>query len=141
MQIRLDEFLNLLVARLDSLEVALDDLKLRTNVLARLLKARAEFDKSDVKSAVKEEFEVMKSAGMISEYKEEEVVGYSEQLWNWLNGNVQELREALEKYREKLEKVAQQVKSKANIDIASPDLITQLDQLKKGRKGEPPKIL
>jgi len=138
-QITLDEFLNLLVARLDSLEVAVDDLKLRTNVLARLLKAKAEFDKSDVESAVKEEFEVMKSAGMISEYKKEEVVGYSKQLWNWLNGDVKELREALEKYREKLEKIAQQAKSKTNIDIASPDLITRLDQLK--GKGKPPKIL
>lgn len=139
MQITLDELLNLLVARLDTLEVAVEDLKMRTNVLARLLKAKADFEKDDVESAVRKEFEVMKDAGMISEYKEQEIKKYSEQIWSWLVGDVKELREALERYREKLEEIARQARSKTSIDIASPDLLTHLDQLQ--NKGKPPKIL
>ena len=138
-QITLDELLNLIMARLDAVEVAVEDLKVRMNILMRVVYNSAKLGEEEWKKAVEDELAIMKKAGMLENFGEDEVHKLTSSMLRWLKGDVEEIKKVIENYRKKIEEMAKKTVQSKSIDIASPDLLHRLDALKnrkdKGLKG------
>jgi len=135
-QITLDELLNLIMARLDAMEMAVEDLKVRMNILMRVVYNTEKLTDEDWKKAVEDELAIMKKAGMLETFGEEEVHRLTESMLKWLKGDVEEIKKAIESYRRRIEEIAKKSTQGKSIDIASPDLLHRLDAMKnKGGKG------
>ncbi|MCD6545421.1 MAG: hypothetical protein J7K69_02035 [Thermotogae bacterium] len=138
MQVTLDQLLSVFMARLESLETMLEDLKLRENITLRLLSKKLVVSKEDIQEAVKEEFNVMKKAGMIESNEEaisESERTMAEELYKWIDGDVDDLRKQIEEYKKKLKEAIEKEQKGKVIDVAPPDLLQRLEQLKKDKKG------
>jgi len=139
MQVTLDQLLSVMMARLESLETMIEDLKLRENIALRLISKKLGIKKEDFKNAIKEEFEVMRKAGMVEEKETEDSDEteklMAEELYKWISGDVEDLRKQIEEYKKKLKEVIEKEQKGKVIDVAPPDLLQRLDQIKKSRKG------
>jgi len=138
MQISLDQFLGAIMSRVDNLEATIDDLRLRTNIAMRLVKAAVpELTREAVEKAVSEELEVTKNAGMMEESDEIEEISskLTESIFGWLEGDVTELKEKMDAYRKRLQEAMEAEKSKV-IDVAPASFVNQLGQEKGQKKGK-----
>ncbi|KUK93890.1 MAG: Uncharacterized protein XE05_0909 [Thermotogales bacterium 46_20] len=135
MQVTLDQLLSAIMSRMDSMEASLNDLRIKTNVLLRLMKEDdSEFTKDRVLGAVKNELEVMKKAGMLdSEDTNEISISISDGIYNWLQGDVADIREKIDNYRKQMDESAEDGDNV--IDVASPDFLSRLESV----KGKPKK--
>ncbi|MDN5337701.1 MAG: hypothetical protein PWQ20_771 [Thermotogaceae bacterium] len=137
MQVTLDQLLSVIMARLESMETMIEDLKLKENIALRLLSKKTGVTKEDLQEAVKEEFETMKKAGMIESEETETTESEKamvEELYKWISGDVEELKKQIEEYKKKLKEVLEREQKGKVIDVAPPDLLQRLDQVK-GKKG------
>jgi len=134
-QVTLDQLLSAIMSRMDSMEASLNDLRIKTNVLLRLMKEDdSEFTKDRVLGAVKNELEVMKKAGMLdSEDTNEISISISDGIYNWLQGDVADIREKIDNYRKQMDESAEDGDNV--IDVASPDFLSRLESV----KGKPKK--
>ncbi|HAA86541.1 MAG TPA: hypothetical protein DCE14_09395, partial [Kosmotogaceae bacterium] len=130
MQVTLDQLLSAIMSRMDSMEASLNDLRIKTNVLLRLMKEDdSEFTKDRVLGAVKNELEVMKKAGMLdSEDTNEISISISDGIYNWLQGDVADIREKIDNYRKQMDESAEDGDNV--IDVASPDFLSRLESVK-----------
>ena len=130
-QVSLDQILNLIFARLEILENLTEELKLRNSILLRILSKKFEVTREDIHEAVEEELRVMEEVELIDESEIPEMVeSLVNDIYKWLKGDVKELKEKVKKYREKLKDMEKSQKER-KIDIAPPDLLHRLDQMKK----------
>lgn len=135
MQISLDQLLQVLMARLDSLEMSLEDLKFRTDVALRILKKNNLLDEDNVKEAVKEEFVLLNQlSDEKEEIDEEKIEGITKGIINWVDNDVNYFKKQYADFQEKLRQFLEE-EDKSNISVASPELLKQLESL----KGENPK--
>jgi len=138
MQISLDQFLSAIMARVDNLEATIDDLRMRTNIAMRLVKFMApDFTRNDVKKAVEEELEVTMNAGLMEENERGEEITdrLTDNIYDWLQGDVSELKERMDEYRKKLQEAMEAEKSKV-IDVAPASFVNQLGQERGPKKGK-----
>lgn len=138
MQISLDQFLGAIMSRVDNLEATMDDLRLRANIAMRIAKAAlGEFSRDDVLKAVKEELEVTKNAGLTEDGDEiEEISGkLTDSIYDWLQGDVAQLKEKMDEYKKKLQEAVESEKSKV-IDVAPAGFVNQLGQNQPQKKGK-----
>jgi hypothetical protein len=134
MQISLDQLLQVLMARLDSLEMSLEDLKFRTDVALRILRKNNLLDEDKVKEAVKEEFVLLNQlSDEKEEIDEEKIESITKGIINWVDNDVDYFKRQYADFQEKLRQFLEEDKS--NISVASPELLKQLESL----KGENPK--
>ncbi len=93
MQISLDQLLQVLMARLDSLEMSLEDLKFRTDVALRILRKNNLLDEDKVKEAVKEEFVLLNQlSDEKEEINEEKIESITKGIINWVDNDVDYLK-------------------------------------------------
>lgn len=139
MQVTLDQLLSVIMARLESLETMIEDLKLRQNIALRLVSKKLGIEKEDFEEAVKEEFDIMEKAGMVEEREAKNSTEaeklMAEELYKWISGDVEELKKQIEEYKKKLKEAIEKEQKGKVIDVAPPDLLQRLDQIKKSRKG------
>jgi len=138
MQVSLDQFLGAIMSRVDNLEATIDDLRLRTNIAMRLVKSVVpELTRDDVEKAVSEELEITKNAGMMEESDEIEKISsrFTDSIFEWLQGDVAELREKMDAYRKKLQEAMEAEKNRV-IDVAPAGFVNQLGQEKGQKKGK-----
>ncbi len=135
MQISLDQLLQVLMARLDSLEMSLEDLKFRTDVALRILRKNNLLDEDNVKEAVKEEFVLLNQlSDEKEEIDEEKIEGITKEIINWVDNDVNYFKRQYADFQEKLRQFLEE-EDKSNISVASPELLKQLESL----RGENPK--
>ncbi|CEP78906.1 MAG: hypothetical protein WBH84_05525 [Defluviitoga tunisiensis] len=135
MQISLDQLLQVLMARLDSLEMSLEDLKFRTDVALRILRKNNLLDEDKVKEAVKEEFVLLNQlSDEKEEIDEEKIESITKGIINWVDNDVDYFKRQYADFQEKLRQFLEE-EDKSNISVASPELLKQLESL----KGENPK--
>jgi len=138
MQISLDQFLSAIMARVDNLEATIDDLRLRTNIAMRLVKIMApDFTRDDVKKAVEDELEITVNAGLMEENERGEEITdrLTDNIYDWLQGDVSELKERMDEYRKKMQEAMEAEKSKV-IDVAPAGFVNQLGQERGSKKGK-----
>lgn len=130
MQITLDELLQVIMARLDSLEMSIEDLKFRTDVALRVLRKNNLLDEDNIKEAVKEELELL---NQLSEEKEEideeKINAVTKGIINWVDNDVDYFKRQYANFQEKLRQFLEE-EDKGNISVASPELLKQLESLK-----------
>jgi protein subunit release factor A len=129
MQVSLDQLLQMLMARLESLEMSVEDLKFRTNISLRMLRKNDDLDLEKVKQVVKEELEALNQLSEeemdISEDRVDEI---AKGIVQWVDNDLEELKDRLSDYQEKLKQLLEEEEAGKNISIASPELLKQLEK-------------
>ena len=129
MQITIDQLLQLLMARLDSLEMSIEDLKFRINISLRILRKNNLLNEENVKEAVKEEFELLNQLSEEEiELEEERIDSVTKSIVNWVDNDVNYFKKQYADFEEKLKKFFEEEDS-SNISIAPPELLKQLENL------------
>jgi len=136
-QVSLDDLLSMLVARIDSLSYSDENHKTKFNILARALYKKGLLDDEDIKESIREEHRILKELGAISEVPSEDVVeAMADSIMQWVKGDVNKIKEAMEEYEKKLREAMQKEQAaKPKIDVASPAILEQLDKINKGKGG------
>ncbi len=74
---------------------------------------------------------------MIQEMPDDDVIRtVAEGILQWIKGDVEAIKKAMEDYEKKLQEMAKQQTGKPKIDVASPAVLQQLDKLSGKGKGK-----
>ncbi|WP_273230165.1 hypothetical protein [Kosmotoga pacifica] len=124
------------MGKVEALEAALDDLRLRNNILLRLLGSLGEMNKEKIEEAVKEELEVSRKAGLIEDNREIQstVENLTDSIYKWFVGDVEDIRAKMDEYRKKMEEVLKEQESKV-IDVAPADFVKRLEPKEPNKGG------
>ena len=130
MQISLEEVITMLLSRVESLAMSDENGKTRFNVIARVLYKKGLITDEEITESVREEHRMLKELGMLQELPKDEVVkAVAEGILQWIRGDVDSIRQAMEEYDKKLKEYAREESRKPAIAVASSDVLNQLDRL------------
>ena len=130
MQISLEEVITMLLSRVESLAMSDENGKTRFNVVTRALYKKGLITDEDITESVREEHRMLKELGMLQELPNDEVVkAVAEGILQWIRGDVDSIRQAMEEYDKKLKEYAREESRKSTIAVASSDVLNQLDRL------------
>ena len=130
MQISLEEVITMLLSRVESLAMSDENGKTRFNVITRALYKKGLITDEDISESVREEHRMLKELGMLQELPNDEVVhAVVEGILQWIRGDVDAIRRAMEDYDKKLKEYAREESRKSTIAVASSDVLHQLDRL------------
>ena len=130
MQVSLEEIITMLLSRVESLAMSDENGKTRFNIVIRALYKKGLITDEDVTESVREEHRMLKELGMLQELPKEEVVtAVAEGILQWIRGDVDSIRRAMEEYDKKLKEYAREESRKSTIAVASSDVLQQLDRL------------
>ena len=89
-QITLDDLLSMLMARVDAMSMAEENLKTKMNILGRVLYKKGILTDEDVMDSIREEHRLLKELGAIEKMPSEEMVKLSaEGILQWIRGDVE----------------------------------------------------
>lgn len=129
MQVSLDQLLQALMVRLESLEISLEDLKFRTNVALRLIKKNDLLDEDKVKESVKEELSALNELSEDQmDLSDERIEEISKGIIQWIDNDLDSLKKRMADYQEKMRQLLEQEEAVGNISIAPPELLNQLER-------------
>lgn len=139
MQVSIEQLLSGLMSKLEALESSIDDVRLKNNILLRLLKdvSPKEISITTIQLAVKEELKITKEAGLIEENQDTTMTEkrITDSLYKWLEGDVSDIKEQVTEYKKKMEEA--QREQAGSIDIAPPNFVDALgSQQKKNKDGK-----
>ncbi|MDR1651184.1 MAG: hypothetical protein LBR87_05305 [Synergistaceae bacterium] len=130
MQISLEEVITMLLSRVEGLAVSDENNKTRFNVVMRVLYKKGVITDEDVTESVREEHRMLKELGMMQELPGEDVVNaVAGSILQWIRGDVDVIKRAMEEYDKKLKEYAREEQSRSKIAVASSDVLHQLDRL------------
>ncbi|MDD2207126.1 MAG: hypothetical protein WCQ97_02295 [Aminobacterium sp.] len=130
MQISLDELLSALLARVDGMAMNEENLKSRLNIIFRVLYKKGLITDDDVVESIRDEHRLMKELGLIKEEPEDEVVNaIADSILLWIKGDSEKLKEQIKEYEKKMQEAAMEEARKPKIDVASPQMLQQLDKM------------
>ncbi|WP_129409548.1 hypothetical protein [Marinitoga lauensis] len=131
MQVSLDQLINVIMAKLEGLEMSVEDLKFRTNIALRVLYKSELLTEENLIEAIKDEFKAhTELEGKGVELPEEKAKEMSKDILNWIKIDLEEMKKKMKEYEEQLKQLMQQAET-PDISVAPPDLLNQLDQMKK----------
>ena len=130
MQISLEEVITMLLSRVESLAMSDENGKTRFNVITRALYKKGLITEEDITESVREEHRMLKELGMLQELPKDEVVeAVAEGILQWIRGDVDSIRRAMEEYDKRIKEYAREESRKSTIAVASSDVLHQLDRL------------
>lgn len=141
MQVSLDQILTALLTKVDTIEASMDDLRLKNNILLRLIKEFSpELTKEKLEEVIKAEFATTENAGLIdietADKTGEMAVKMAESMYNWLEGNVDDIKEKMQEYRKQMEEAMEKERNGNVIDVAPANFVNSLNKNpKKGGNG------
>ena len=133
MEISIDKLLNILVSQVESISAAVEDLRLKQNVVGTVLMDAGMANEEKIKNAVKKQFHVMKSLNPEEKINEEEIDLFTKEIVKWFQCDILSIKEDLERIQHMLKQMAKDSpkQDKGRIQIATPGLLNDLDRLKK----------
>jgi hypothetical protein len=130
MQISLEEVITMLLSRVESLSMSDENGKTRFNVVVRALYKKGFITDDDITESVREEHRMLRELGMIQETPGEDVVkAVADNILQWVRGDVEVIKRAMDEYDKKLKEYAREEARKPSIAVASSDVLHQLDRL------------
>lgn len=130
MQISLEEIITMLLSRVESLTLNDENNKTRFNIVTRVLYKKGLITDQEIVDSVREEHRMLKELGLIQEEPGDDVVdNIAEGILQWIRGDVEAIRTAMEDYEAKLKEYAREEASKSKLTVASSDVLNQLDKL------------
>jgi hypothetical protein len=139
MQISLEQIIQIIMAKLDNIELSMEDMKFRTNVALRILKEEGLLTQDRINKAIKDEFEANNILeDNDQEIEEEKIEEISKGILNWVDNDLEEMKNKIKDYQDKMKKMMDE-EEKNNISVAPADLLNRLDSMnnnnKKGKSG------
>jgi ADP-dependent phosphofructokinase/glucokinase len=135
-QITLDDLLSMLMARVDAMSMAEENLKTKMNILGRVLYKKGILTDEDVMDSIREEHRLLKELGAIEKMPSEEMVKLSaEGILQWIRGDAEAIKKGMEEYEKKVRDLAAQEARKPRIDVASASVLDQLDHMTGKKPG------
>jgi len=136
MQISLEEIITMLLTRVESLSANEENSKTKANILNRVLYKKGILTEADILDSVKEEYRMLKELGVIQTEPGEEVYKtVTDGIVQWIKGDVEGIKKTMEEYEQKLQEYArEEAAKKPKIEVASANVLSQLDQASKGSK-------
>lgn len=135
-QITLDDLLSMLMARVDAMSMAEENLKTKMNILGRVLYKKGILTEEDVMDSIREEHRLLKELGAIEKMPSEEMVKLSaEGILQWIRGDAEAIKKGMEEYEQKVRDLAAQEARKPRIDVASASVLDQLDHMTGKKPG------
>lgn len=134
MQIGLEQIIQVIMQRLESLEMSLEDMKFRTNVALRILRTKGDLDLEEVKLAVTKEYEALISLSeehnQENEISEDQINEIANGIIKWVDNDLEEMKNKMKEYNEKIKEMMEKENNKSNISVAPADLLNHLDGIK-----------
>jgi hypothetical protein len=135
-QLSLDDLLSMLMARMDSLAVAEENMKTKFNIFARVLYKKGLLTDEEILESIREEHRILKGLGLLAEMPGEEMLkAAADNMLQWIKGDVEAIKKGMEEYEKKLREYAAQEARKPKIDVASSSVLSQLDRLSGKKPG------
>ncbi|MDD3427197.1 MAG: hypothetical protein PHT10_10020 [Aminobacterium sp.] len=107
-----------------------ENLKSRLNIIFRVLYKKGLITDDDVVESIRDEHRLMKELGLIKEEPEDEVVNaIGDSILLWIKGDSEKLKEQIKEYEKKMQEAAMEEARKPKIDVASPQMLQQLDKM------------
>jgi len=133
LEITIDKLLNILVSQVESISGAVEDLRLKQNVIGTVLMDAGVVNEEKIKNAVKKQFHVMKNLNPEEKISEEEIDLFTKEIVKWFQCDILSIKEDLERIQHMLKQMAKEgpKQDKGRIQIATPGLLNDLDRLKK----------
>jgi len=129
MQISLEEVITMLLSRVESLAMSDENGKTRFNVVTRALYKKGLITDEDIMESVRDEHRMLKELGMLQDLPNDDVVkAVAEGILQWIRGDVDAIRHAMEEYDKRLKEYAREESRKSTIAVASSDVLQQLDR-------------
>jgi CRISPR/Cas system-associated endonuclease Cas3-HD len=136
MQISIEQIIQVIMAKLENIELSLEDIKFRSNVAVRILRDNDMLNQEDVEKAVKEEFEALKELDEErEEVSQEQIKQVSKGIIQWADNDLDEMKDRIKNYQDQMKEMMDKENSKADISVAPSNFIDQLDSNKKNGKG------
>lgn len=130
MQISLEEIITMLLSRVESLSMNDENNKTRFNIVLRVLYKKGMINDDDILESVREEHRMLKELGLIQEEPGDDVVRMvAENILQWVRGDVDAIKKAMEDYEKKVKEYAREEARKSSLTVASSDVLQQLDRL------------
>ncbi|HOT31903.1 MAG TPA: hypothetical protein PLM73_05935 [Petrotogaceae bacterium] len=139
MEFSLDQIIQIMLAKLENVEMSLEDLKFRTNIALRVLRKSGALTDEELKASVKDEFTAMvEIEGKKVEVPQEKVDEVAKSIIQWVDNDLDAMKKKVEEYQKQVEDMMAKEKGSADISVAPPDLLNRLDAAKKtqNRQGK-----
>ncbi|BBE31292.1 hypothetical protein OSSY52_14330 [Tepiditoga spiralis] len=134
MQVNLEQIINVIMGKLETLEMSLEDVKFRTNIALRVLRKNDLLKEEIINEAVKDEFKALLEMEGNSEIDlpEEKITEVSKGILNWVDNDLIEMKNKMKEYEEKMREMLEK-ENGPDISIAPPELLNQLDGMNKNK--------
>lgn len=133
MEITMDKLLNILMTQVESLSVAVEDLRLKQNVLGTLFYDQNLITEEKLKNAVKKQTNILKAINPEEKMSDEEINQFTKEILKWFKCDIPSIKADLERYQQMLKQMAKEApaQEKGRIQVASPGLLDDLERMKK----------
>lgn len=127
MQISIEQIIQVIMAKLENIELSLEDIKFRSNVAVRILRDNDMLNEEDVEKAVEEEFKALKELDEErEEVSEEQIKQVSKGIIQWADNDLDEMKDRIKNYQEQMKEAMEKENSKADISVAPSNFMDQL---------------
>lgn len=107
-----------------------ENLKSRFNIMFRVLYKKGLISDDDIMESIRDEHRLLKELGLMKEEPSDDIVNsIAEGILLWIKGDAKKLKEQIKEYEQKMKEMAAEEAKKPKIDVASPAVLQQLDQL------------
>ena len=136
MQISLEEIITMLLSRVVSLSANEENSKTKANILNRVLYKKGILTEADILDSVKEEYRMLKELGVIQAEPGEDVYKtVTDGIVQWIKGDVEGIKNSMDENEKKLQEYArEEATKKPKIEVASANVLSQLDNAAKSSK-------
>jgi len=135
LEFSLEELMNALVQRMETMAMGIEDLRFRINVIGTALTDSEVLDEKIVKAAVSKQLQLMNYLESNSQelIKEETVEKTAKGIYNWFKCDLKAIKKELENYEKMMKQFAQETmaQEKGRIEIASSGLMPDLNKFNK----------
>lgn len=128
MEISMEQVLNVLMSRMESINAGMEDLRFRLNVLGTAMVDSGKLSAEDVKNAVRKQLNVMKYIDAVEKVDEASVEQLSKGIMNWFSCDMGAIKAELEAYEKMMKEATEKMQTQqANkIEVPNSDLITDI---------------
>jgi len=128
LEISMEQVLNVLMSRMESINAGMEDLRFRLNVLGTAMVDSGKLSAEDVKNAVRKQLNVMKYIDAVEKVDEASVEQLSKGIMNWFSCDMGAIKAELEAYEKMMKEATEKMQTQqANkIEVPNSDLITDI---------------
>ncbi|HOO74346.1 MAG TPA: hypothetical protein PLS66_03555, partial [Tepiditoga sp.] len=110
MQVSIEQIINIIMAKLETVEMTIEDLKFKNNIALRLLRENNLLTEDNLKKAVKDEYNTMlelesKENGENIEITDEQIDGVVKNIIQWVDNDLEDMKKKINDYQKKMEEM------------------------------------